>query len=266
MNQSNSSTDNSFPDNNNLMSFRCRSDLLKDRCVLVTGAGDGIGKAVAILCAKLGAQVLLLGRTEKKLNRVYDEIEGFSPGTATIIPFDLNEKEEDQYQQIGNFVKENFRQLDGLIHCASLLGTLQPLAQTKGESFVEIIQTNLNSHFLLTKALLEPLSESNNASVVITSSSVGRTPRAYWGAYSISKVAVEAMSSIWADELGDAEKIRFNTLNPGATNTAMRRKAYPTEPVDKNPDPSEIAWAYIYLLSEESKSVNGQQLDAQQKK
>ena len=258
--------DNPFQGNDNLMSFRCQDNLLENRCILVTGAGDGIGKAVSILCAKLGAQVLLLGRTEKKLNTVYDEIENINPGSATIIPFDLNEKEEEQYQQIGNFIKENFNRLDGLIHCASSLGTLQPLHQTNGESFLEIIQTNLNSHFLLTKALLEPLSQSDNASVVITSSSVGRIPRAYWGAYSISKVAVEAMSSIWADELGEAEKIRFNTLNPGATNTAMRRKAYPTEPTDKNPDPGEIAWAYIYLLSEESNSVNGQQLDAQPKK
>lgn len=248
------------------MSFRSNDKSLENHCILVTGASDGIGKAVAILCAQLGAQVLLLGRTEQKLNKVYDEIEKQTPGAATIIPFDLSEQDSAQYQQIGKFINESFGKLDGLVHCASELGTLQPLQQTKPESFLEIIQTNLNSHFLLTQALLEPLSQSNNASVILTSSSVGRTPRAYWGAYSISKVAIEAMSSIWADELGQASGVRFNTLNPGATSTAMRRKAYPTEAKDKNPSPAEIAWAYIYLLSSESTQINGQQLDAQPKK
>lgn len=251
---------------NPLMNFRCNDNALEGYCILVTGAGDGIGRSVALLCAKLGAHVLLLGRTETKLNAVYDEIETYKENSATIIPFDLEKTEEDQYTQIAGFVEQQFGKLNGLIHCASALGSIQPLSQTKAETFLTIIQTNLNSHFLLTKAMLSLLAESPSASVVFTSSGVGRQARAYWGAYSISKVAVEAMNSIWAAELGAAEKIRFNTLNPGPTNTAMRRSAYPTEKPDTNPSPSEIAWAYVYLLCKESTGLNGQQLDAQLKK
>ncbi len=233
---------------------------------MVTGAGDGIGKAVSLLCAALGAHVLLLGRTEKKLNAVYDEIEKNRENGATIIPFDLSLQEESQYQQIGGFIEEQFGKLDGLVHCASELGSIQPLHQTKTQMFLDIIQTNLSSNFILTKMLLNSLRKSDSASVVFTSSGVGRSARAYWGAYSISKVATEAMCSIWADELGAAENIRFNTLNPGGTNTAMRRSAYPTEKPENNPSPEDIAWAYIYLLTEESINVNGQQLDAQARK
>ena len=248
-----------------LASFELDKIDLDGRCILVTGAGDGIGRAVALACARRGAHLLLMGRSEEKLNEVYDQIESQGNHNSIIFPLDRSLAEEKNYQEIADFIAEEKTALDGLIHCAGILGTLAPLAQCSIEEFEQVLRVNLTSNFLLTKACIPLLAQSKAGSVVFTSSSVGRKARAFWGSYAVSKFGVEALSQIWADELFETHNIRVNSVNPGATNTAMRRKAYPGETPSKNPEPDDITPIFLYLMSSLSETVNGQQLDAKVK-
>lgn len=243
--------------------YQARPDLLKDRIILVTGAGDGIGAAAAKACAAHGATVILLGRTTRKLEKVYDEIEAAGHPTPAIYPMNLEGAAPKDYADMAETIENEFGRLDGLLHNASLLGTLTPLGQYNLEQWGKVMQVNLNAPYLMTCACLELLKKSDDASLVFTSSSVGRKGRAYWGAYGISKAATENMMQIWADELENNTSIRVNSINPGATRTAMRAKAYPGEDPSSNPYPAEIMNAYLYLLGPDSKGVTGQQFDAQ---
>ena len=238
------------------------SDLLQNKTILITGAGSGIGRAVACTYAKYGAQVLLLGRTEAKLEDVYDEITGSGFETPIILPMDLSIPEENQYLTLRKTLEENFKCLDGLVLNAGVLGQLSPLENVSFDSWNTVIQVNMHSGFLLIKACLSLLRHSPNASIIFTSSSVGRKARAYWGAYAISKFATEGMMQLLADELENTSKIRVNSLNPKATNTPMRRAAYPGEDPSQNPSPEEIMSAYLYLMGEKSTGITGKSFDA----
>jgi len=153
--------------------------------------------------------------------------------------------------------------LDGLVHNASVLGERRALAQTSPASWDEVLQVNMTSVFLLTRALMPLLEAASAASVVLTSSGVGRRGKAYWGAYAVSKFATEGYMQVLADELGATSSVRVNSLNPGAVNTGMRRAAYPGEPPDTNPMPDALTDRWLYLLSDASRELNGQALSAQ---
>ena len=230
--------------------------------ILVTGAGSGIGRAVACSYAKYGARVLLLGRTEAKLEDVYDEITGLGFETPIILPMDLSIPEENQYLILRKTLEKNFKYLDGLVLNAGVLGQLSPLENVSFDSWSTVIQVNMHSSFLLVKACLSLLRASSNASIIFTSSSVGRKARAYWGAYAVSKFATEGMMQLLADELENTSKVRVNSLNPKATNTPMRRAAYPGEDPSENPSPEEIMSAYLYLMGEKSTGITGRSFDA----
>ena len=245
-----------------LIHFTPAPKQMDDKVVLVTGASEGIGKAVALALAKHGATVLLLARNEEKLDAVYDEIESAGAPTPVIVPFDLANTDPAPYRELTTMIKEHFGRLDGLLHNAGALGKLTPLSQYSIDDFKQLLDVNLTSNFLLTQALLPLLSLSPSASVLFTSSGVGRKPRAYWGAYAISKAAIEALMQLFHQELNTSSTIRFNSLNPRATNTAMRRAAYPAENPASNPQPDELVNAYLYLLSDASAGISGQQLDA----
>lgn len=243
--------------------FEAAANALQDRCILVTGAGAGIGQAVALACAELGAHVMLLGRSEDNLNQTYDLIESRGNNDCILFPLDLEKAGENNYQEITDYIRQEKGPLHGLIHCAGELGSIGPLHQCSAEQFESVLKVNLTSNFLLTKACIPLLREGRAGTVVFTSSSVGRKARAFWGSYAVSKFGVEALSQIFADELYATEQIRFNSVNPGATNTKMRRKAYPGEDPSNNPMPEAIAKTYVYLMSDESAHLNGQQFDAQ---
>lgn len=125
------------------------------------------------------------------------------------------------------------------------------------------MQVNVNAGFMLTQTMLPLLDQATSASIVFTSSGVGRTGRAYWGSYAVSKFATEGLMQVLADELGATSKIRVNSLNPGAVNTAMRRSAYPAEPPTANPSPEDIIQEWVYLMSDASAQLNGEALSAQ---
>lgn len=238
-------------------------DELSGKTILVTGAGDGIGRAAALAYAQHGAEVLLLGRTEAKLEAVYDEIVAAGGAEPGIIPTDLGTVTHDALCALAGELGGSLTKLDGLLHNASILGDRKPMAQTHASTWHKVMQVNVNAAFMLTQTLLPLLEAAPKASVVFTSSGVGRKGRAFWGAYAVSKFATEGMMQVLADELGEATGVRVNSLNPGAVNTAMRRTAYPAEPPTTNPHPEALMTAWVYLMSDASAGTNGQALSAQ---
>ena len=243
--------------------WKASSDELAGKTVLITGASRGIGEAVALSCAQHGAEVLLLGRDEAALARVYDHITDMGCPKPGIIPLDLNTRDPSLFTTLADELAGAEVMLDGLVHNASVLGERRALAQTSPESWDEVIQVNMTSVFLLTRALMPLLEAASTASVVLTSSGVGRQGKAYWGAYAVSKFATEGFMQVLADELSATSSVRVNSLNPGAVNTGMRRAAYPGEPPDTNPAPAALTDRWLYLLSDASRDLHGQALSAQ---
>lgn len=245
-----------------MFEYRPRPHLLQDRIILVTGAGRGIGEAAAKAYAALGAQVLLLGKNEDNLNRVYDAIVAAGHLQPVVIPFDLETAQPHQYQSLAALIEEGFGRLDGLLLNASVLGPRMPLEQITGAQFMQVMQINLNASFMMASALLPLLKLSTDASVIFTSSSVGRQGRAYWGAYAVSKCATEGLMQVMADEVEGISSVRANSVNPGATRTAMRALAYPAENPLDNPTPEEVLPVYLYLMGPDSTGINGRAFNA----
>ena len=237
-------------------------DALRDKVILITGAGDGIGREAALTYARLGATIILLGRTVSKLEAVYDEILALGAPQPAIIPLDMQGATEANYRDMASTIMHQFGRLDGLLHNASLLGVLSPFAHIDLPTWNEIMQVNVTAQFMMTKALLPVLMEASQPSVIFTSSGVGRKGRAHWGPYAVSKFATEGMAQILADEYENSH-LRVNVINPGATHTAMRSRAYPAEDKTKLKTPAEIMQVYVYLMSDESIGVTGESLDAQ---
>jgi len=245
-----------------MLNYQASDDLLKDRVILVTGAGRGIGAQAAKTFAAYGATVLLLGKTEENLNQVYDQIEAAGHAQPVVIPFNLETAAPHQYDELAAMVENHFGRLDGLLHNAAIVGPRTPLQQLSGENFMRVMQVNVNAAFMLTHAMLPLLLLPQEASVVFTSSSVGRKGRAYWGAYGVSKFACEGLMQTLADEL-DGSNVRANSINPGATRTAMRAHAYPAENPANLRTPADLMPTYLYLMGPDSQGINGQAFNAQ---
>lgn len=244
--------------------YQAPQDLLAGKTILVTGAGDGIGAEAAKTYAAHGATCILLGRTVKKLEAVYDAIVDAGHPQPAIVPLDLKGATPDDYVQMAATIKDQFGQLNGVLHNASILGHLSPFSDIKPEEWADVMQINVNSAAYMTKALLPVLQLSEAASVVFTTSSVGRVGRAFWGTYSVSKFATEGMMQVLAAEW-ENRNVRFNCINPGGTRTQMRSKAFPAENADNLKTPKEIMPLYLYLMGKDSLNVNGESLDCQPK-
>ncbi|GAB6041799.1 YciK family oxidoreductase [Endothiovibrio diazotrophicus] len=238
------------------------TDLLHQRVILITGAGDGIGRALAKGCAAVGATVILLGRTTAKLEAVYDEIEQAGHPQPAIFPMNLEGAAPKDYDDLAESIEGEFGRLDGLVHNAAELGRQMPLVQHDLETWFKVVQVNLNAPLLMTRALAPLLLKSEDASLLFVSDAVARKPRAYWGAYGVTKAACEAMMGALADEL-EQTVVRVNSIDPGAVRTRFRTRSYPGEVPTINPLPEEIIAPFLYLLGPDSKGINGQALDAQ---
>lgn len=244
-------------------SYTYPGDLLRDRVILITGASDGIGKALALHSADLGAQVILHGRNVSKLEKVYDEIEAIDGATRpSIAVMDLASANSESYTTLAQSIEQEFGRLDGLVLNASILGERYSIEQYDAVLWQRVMHVNVTSAFAMTQVFLPLLQASEDASVIFTSSGVGRVGKAFWGAYAVSKFATEGLSQVLADEHRH-DNLRSNCINPGATRTGMRLAAYPAEDRDKLKRPQEILSAYIYLLGPDSKGVTGQSFDAQ---
>ena len=244
--------------------YQPEPDCLHDKAIVVSGAGDGIGRAAAKTFACFGANVVLLGRTRSKLEAVFDWIEEQTNTRAVIVPCDLEALDDDSADALHDSIAETYGHLDGLLHNASALGPKLPIANFPSRQWRQVMQVNLFAPFLLTRTLIPLLNAAPSASVVLTSSTVGRQGRAYWGAYAVSKHGLEGLMQVLADEHEHAGIIRVNTINPGATRTAMRAAAYPAENPATVPGAEEKLDIFVYLMANASIGVNGQALDARE--
>lgn len=243
--------------------YRTGEQALAGRNILVTGATAGIGRSAALHYARHGATVILVARSEERLIEVYDAIESAGGPRPVAVPFDFSSELEQDYGALAAAVGEELPRLDGLLLNAGTLGERRPLAQYRWSVWREVMQINVNSQFLTVRALLPLLEAAPRPSVVFTSSGVGRVGKAYWGAYAVSKFATEAMMQILANETQNTSALRVNAINPGATNTAMRRAAYPGEHPEDNPPPDAIMRTYLYLMDDSSADCTGISFDAQ---
>ena len=242
--------------------YQPRPDLLKDRIIVITGASDGIGRAAALSYALHGATVVLHGRTLNKLEVLYDEIESLGAPQPAILPLQLSSASPRDYELLYDTLDKQFGRLDGILHNAGILGERTELENYPIDVWDDVMAVNLRAPFILTQELLPLLQKSEHASVVFASSGVGRQVRERWGAYSVSKIAIEAVSLLFAKE-NQHPNVRFNCLNPGATRTAMRAKAYPDEYPKTLATPESIMPAYLYLMGDDSLHMSGQSIDAQ---
>jgi NAD(P)-dependent dehydrogenase (short-subunit alcohol dehydrogenase family) len=233
------------------------------RVILVTGASDGIGQAVAIALARQGATVALLGRSQRKLSRTYDRIVQAGLPKPAILPFNLETAAAPEYEALALALEREFGRLDGLAHVAGILGDLSPVEQYDVPTWCKVLHVNLTAAFIVTRALLPLVRRAEDASIVFTSSTVARGARAYWGAYAASKFGTEGLMQVLAHEMAGTTRVRVNSVNPGPTRTAMRRQAFPAEDAARLPEPSAIVAPYLYLLGPASAGVNGQAIDCQ---
>ncbi len=222
-------------------------DLLHDRVILVTGAGDGIGRAVALACATHGATVVLAGKTVKKLETVYDEIEQAGGPQPAIYPINLEGATPADYDQLALTLEGQLGRLDGLVHCAARLPYLSRLKDYEAEDWMQVMQVNLNAPFLLTQALFGLLDAADGGRVIFTVDRVGTEGQAFWGAYGASKAGLDSLARIWAQELENSP-LRINRIDPGPTLTALRKRVFPGEDNSEMQRPEAVAPAYLWLL------------------
>ena len=232
---------------------------LTGKVILVTGANRGFGRAMTLDLAKAGATVIMLGRDLGSLETTYDEVVDLGYQEPILYPLDLEGASPEHYQQLQGDILDNFGQLDGLIHNAGIIGTMMPIEQYDVKLWYSTMQINVNAPFMLTQALIPALNKSSDARVLFLSSSVGRNARAYWGAYGVSKFAIEGLSKTLSEEL-EQTNIRVNSLDPRRMRTKMRQTAYPAENMENNPTPESMSPAIVYLMGEQSKALNGEQL------
>jgi NAD(P)-dependent dehydrogenase (short-subunit alcohol dehydrogenase family) len=239
------------------------ADLLAGRVVLITGAGSGLGRALAIECARAGASVILSGRSQPKVERVYDEIEAMGAPQPAIAMLDLAAATAVDYDNLAKTIDSEFGKLDGVVHAAGLLGDRTPLEQYDVPTWCKVLHVNLTAPFILTQVLLPNLRKSADASVIFVSSGVVNNQRPFWGAYAVAKSGLESVRSMLSQELDGEPNIRVNSVNPGRMRTAMRAAAYPAEDPNTVPTPASVSGPFLYLLSARGRGIDGQYIEAQ---
>ena len=243
---------------NKLGNYSAPEDLLKNRVILITGAGQGLGRAAALAYASHGATVILHGRKVKKLESVYDEIETIGKAQALIYPLDLESANDKDFSVIAQAIEQQLGRLDGILHNAAFLYGLTPLENQTVEQWRIMLQVNLIAPFALTKACTPLLKASPDASVIMTSSSQGHMPSAYWGGFAVAKAGIEALVKIQADEWEAIPNMRINTIVPGIVNSPQRAKTHPGEIKQTMRQPQDLMAAYLYLMGPDSKGMSGQ--------
>ncbi len=244
-------------------SHAARADELAGRVIAITGASSGIGRAVALACAQHAAEVVLIGRNTQKLEAVHAEIAARGGPEASIAVLDLEKALARDYDGLAEALLARYGRLDGLLHNAGVLGTLTPIEHYDVPTWCRVLHVNLTAAFALTQVLLPLLKVSRDASVLFTTSNVGRRGRAYWGAYAVSKFGIEGLTQTLAAELETVGTVRVNALNPGRARTRMRRQAFPAEELDSLPLPETLTSPYLALLGPAARGVTGMSFDCQ---
>jgi NAD(P)-dependent dehydrogenase (short-subunit alcohol dehydrogenase family) len=218
---------------------------LSGRIALVTGASRGIGRAAAIALASAGAHVILVARTVGGLEEADDEIQKIG-GTATLVPMNL--RDGDAIDRLGASIFERWGKLDAFLGNAGVLGQLTPLAHLEPKTFQEVMEVNVTANWRLIRSLDPLLRLSDAGRVLFITSGAARKHTPYWGAYSVSKAALESLALTYAAEC-EGTKIKVNLINPGPMRTAMRKKAMPGEDPNSLPVPDEMAPKIVEMLS-----------------
>ena len=243
--------------------YAARPGLLDGRVILITGASGGLGKALALDCARAGATVILSGRNKAKLERVYDQIEALGAPQPALAPLDLATATAADYDALAATVAREFGKLDGLVHAAAMLGDRSPLESYDVPTWCRVLHVNLTAPFILTQVMLANLRKAADAAIVFTSSGVAKRTRPFWGAYAVSKVGLEAVREMLCEELEGVAKIRAYSVNPGPMRTAMRFAAYPAEDPNTLRAPEAMTGTFLFLLGPDSVGIEGRYFDAQ---
>ncbi len=224
------------------------ANLLRDRVVLVTGAGQGLGKAVALEAARCGATVALLGRKQEKLEATYDAITAAGGAEPAMIPLDLATAGSAEYEALAQLLRKDLDRLDAIVHCAAHFVPLGPLANQIPEHWNALLKVNLTAPFALTRACLPLLQAAADSSVVFVGETHGAAPLAYWGGYAVAKSALSTLAAIWAQELEHKGKPRMNVFVPGPIATPQRMQSHPGEDRARLRSAESAARALLYLL------------------
>ncbi|MBL9096487.1 MAG: SDR family NAD(P)-dependent oxidoreductase [Alphaproteobacteria bacterium] len=216
---------------------------LADRIALVTGASRGIGRAVALELAREGAHVVAVARTTGALEELDDEIRT-AGGIATLVPLDL--RDGAAFPRLAGAIAERWKKLDILVGNAGVLGTLTPVTNINPKHWIEALDVNVNANLRLIQ-FLDPLLKASDAGrAVFVTSGAAQNTRAYWGIYSATKAALDALIKTYAAECATT-KVRVNLFSPGPVRTAMRAKAMPGEDATKLRTPEDIAPQIVEL-------------------
>lgn len=241
-----------------------KPNLLTNKTILITGTTRGIGRELALTCAKYGAKTILIGKNIKKLEQLYDDILKLelpeTPPEPAIVPFNLAGATPGDYQDLASTIGQQYGQLDGLVHNAATIGIKTELIHYDVLKWFETIQVNLNSVFLLTKSLLPLLKLAKQSSIIFTTANEGIHGQAYHGAYGVSKAAIKNFMEILAAECETNTNIRVNAINPNQIYSGMYTQNYPATDPDSIPHPIDIMPMYLSLLGDFSYKIHGQTL------
>ena len=234
--------------------FAATEDMFRDRVILVTGATGGFGRAISLALARHGATVILLARNLRLVEALYDEIEQSGYPVPAIYPMNLEGASEHDYEELAKNVSDQLGRLDGMVHCAAMLGGPTLFAQSDTDTWYKVHQVNLHAPYMLTRACLPLLTRSDKASLLFM---VDDKRGAYWDAYQVSKQGLTAMADLLAREY-DGSGLRVNCYNPGKTRTALQLRAYPAaDENDRLPNPEDHVDAFLYIMSDTCNS-NGE--------
>ena len=239
-----------------MASYSPSPELLKGRTVLVTGAGDGLGRTAALAYSAHGAEVILVGRTVAKLEAVYDEILKQGGREPAIYPMDLAGASAKDYRDLAENIGRQIGHLEGVLHNAAELELLTPLEFHPIAAWETALRVNLTAPFLMTQACLGLLKQATDSAVIFTSDECAHRPKGYWGGYAVSKAGVENLGLMLAQELSNTA-IRVHVLDPGSCRTAMRLRTHPGAPLAGYPCPETLIPMYLYLMGPDGRQQSG---------
>ncbi|AOY01815.1 SDR family NAD(P)-dependent oxidoreductase [Jeongeupia sp. USM3] len=240
--------------------YQVPADAFAGRVILVTGAGQGVGAAAARALARQGATVILLGRSEKKLTRVYDDIVAAGGPEPAAVPMDLAKIGESEIAQLGVLINKEFGRLDGILHAANGFTFLSPLSNQKLDEWVEQFRVNVAAPFAITRGLMPLLTQAPDAAVLVIGEEHALDAKAYWGGFSVSKIGQQNWVRIAADEWEAYPQLRINWLIPGAIHSPFRTKSHPGESPETLTSIEALVPSLLYWLGPASLGQSGKTL------